>query len=134
MLVSYFGELSTELRPVFPAVLLRLSKLNMIRIDELYWKTPQGYQIFIYRSSGNHCPCSSWVLSHKWCFRDSFVYAIPFESWFGLFFLIRSHHFWKLLRIYFCHSSLESFFFSTNLLLVPNRGLICIYEVCAYMY
>lgn len=54
MLVSYFGELSTELRPVFPAVLLRVSKLNMIRIDELYWKTPQGYQIFIYRSSGNH--------------------------------------------------------------------------------
>ena len=39
MFVSYFGELFAELLPVFPGVLLRVSELNMIRIDELYWKT-----------------------------------------------------------------------------------------------
>lgn len=93
VLVSYFGDLSAGLAPVFPAVLLKVSELNMIRIDELYWKTPQGYHIFIYRSGGNHCPYSSSVLSNKRCFRDSFVHAISFQSLWLFFFLIRSHHF-----------------------------------------
>lgn len=108
VLVSYFGDLFAELAPVFPTVLLKVYELNMIRIDELCWKTLQGYQIVIYRSKENHCPYFSSVLSHKLCFRDSSVHAISFQS---LFFpLIRSHHFWKLLNISFCHSPLASFF------------------------
>lgn len=62
---------------------------------------------------------------------DSFVDAISFQSWARWFFLIRSHHFWKLLRIF-----VSDFWiiFSRNLLIVLNSRLIYIYSVCAYIY
>lgn len=127
VLVSYFGDLSAGLAPVFPAVLLKVSELNMIRIDELYWKTPQGYHIFIYRSGGNHCPYSSSVLSNKRCFRDSFVHAISFQSLWLFFYS---------LDLIIFRSQFFGVSFSINLLGVLCKGLIIMQVVykCLHAY